>query len=221
MLEGERVTGGEAGERANHRSWPCPCPADSMFIGEPASGPGCMVRRPPSQRVACDEAEEDVTARRLDAGRGRDASGIKRHSEFSNTSRGHCPNRYPRALAGCRHSGVLSLGLRGAGGQAIPRLLSMDGLTTSRGACRAKGVGRHVFSTCPLFRRSVCCPENRASETRFSSRVSADPSPGPLSRWHNRDTPCTSPGVDIRASCLWGSETHAVRPPLVLYFETR
>lgn len=34
---------------------------------------------------------------------------------------------------------------------------------------------------------------------------------------HNRDTPCTSPGFDIRASCLWGSEIDAVRPPPVLY----
>lgn len=36
---------------------------------------------------------------------------------------------------------------------------------------------------------------------------------------HNRDTPCTSPGFDIRASCLWGSEIDAVRPPPVLSAE--
>lgn len=34
---------------------------------------------------------------------------------------------------------------------------------------------------------------------------------------HNRDTPCTSPGFDIRASCLRGSGIDAVRPPLALY----
>jgi len=38
---------------------------------------------------------------------------------------------------------------------------------------------------------------------------------------HNRDTPCTSPGFDIRASCLWGSEIDAVRPPLALWLSLR
>jgi hypothetical protein len=82
----------------------------------------------------------------------------------------------------------------------------MDGLTTTRGACRAKGGGAawvlYLFPTRPIGVR----PENRANARRFLLRLSAAPTSGLGSSSHNRDRPRTSPGLDIRASCLWVSQ---------------